>query len=500
MAVSGTGMTVICSSGRKSRREFWRNKITRNKAKDAESYASLKKEGWYILTIWECALKGRTRRPLDQVLDMAADWLVYGSRDRQIRASNTGQTAAMKRGFLSEYFEGVAVKRLSAVEADPAFSNQHEFNGVSAMKKMLGTGRQSFPARFAYLGEDEEETLTAECFLTWYDAREAHPTRSEYRLYFPSTVVMERAAEGDLMVIGKRPDGTLSVIIAMAGSTAENQLKWLFGVPVQIETRFEVRTFEDDSDVEVNFAARFILEELGVEVEEADTDRLDSLVEKFNGVFPSTAIFSAFARDTLPEVDPREDPDAALLAWMEQEEKLFRRLENQVVSERLKQGFRVEDSADVDAFISYSLSVQNRRKSRAGYALEHHLDEIFRETGLRYDRQAVTENNAKPDFLFPGVDEYQDETFPSARLFMLGVKTTCKDRWRQVLSEAKRIKQKHLLTLEPAISTNQTAEMGSHRVQLVMPSGLHNTYTAQQQAWLFNLKDFIGVVRERQTF
>ena len=68
-----------------SRREFWRTKIMRNREKDAESYARLKEEGWYILTIWECALKGRTRRPLEQVLDMAADWLVHGRRDRQIR-------------------------------------------------------------------------------------------------------------------------------------------------------------------------------------------------------------------------------------------------------------------------------------------------------------------------------------------------------------------------------------------------------------------------------
>ena len=404
----------------------------------------------------------------------------------------------MKKGFLSEYFEGVAVKRLSAVEADTGSSNQHEFNGVGDMRKMLGSGRQCFPARFSYLDEDEEDTLSSECFLTWYDAREAHPTRSEYRLYFPPTVVMERAAAGDLMVIGKRPDGTLQVIIAMAGSTAENQLKWLFGVPVQIETRFEVRAFENDSDIEVSFAARFILEELGVEVEEADTDRLDSLVERFHGVFPSTAIFSAYARETLPEVDPRENPDAALLAWMEQEEKLFRRLENQIVSERLKEGFRVEDSADVEAFISYSLSVQNRRKSRAGYALEHHLNEIFMENDVRFERQAVTENNAKPDFLFPGMVEYHDETFPPARLSMLGVKTTCKDRWRQVLSEAKRIKQKHLFTLEPAISINQTSEMGAHHVRLVLPAGLHNTYTVEQQGRLLDLQNFIEVVKERE--
>jgi DNA mismatch endonuclease (patch repair protein) len=69
----------------KTRREFWHKKLLRNQEKDVESYASLKKDGWYILTIWECALKGRTRRPMDKVLDMAADWLVSGQRDRQIK-------------------------------------------------------------------------------------------------------------------------------------------------------------------------------------------------------------------------------------------------------------------------------------------------------------------------------------------------------------------------------------------------------------------------------
>ena len=117
---------------------------------------------------------------------------------------------------------------------------------------------------------------------------------------------------------------------------------------------------------------------------------------------------------------------------------------------------------------------------------------------MRYTRQAVTENNAKPDFLFPGEAEYHDEIFSSARLSMLGVKTTCKDRWRQVLSEAKRIKQKHLFTLEPAISVNQTSEMVAHHVQLVLPAGLHNTYTPEQQGTLDNLQGFIEVVRERQ--
>jgi DNA mismatch endonuclease (patch repair protein) len=68
----------------KTRRAFWRTKISRNQEKDAESYASLKEDGWYILTIWECALKGRTRRPLDQIMNVAEDWLLNGLHDRQI--------------------------------------------------------------------------------------------------------------------------------------------------------------------------------------------------------------------------------------------------------------------------------------------------------------------------------------------------------------------------------------------------------------------------------
>ena len=69
----------------KTRRGFWHKKLLRNQEKDAESYTRLKKDGWYILTIWECALKGRTRKPLDKVLDMTADWLVSGQRNRQIQ-------------------------------------------------------------------------------------------------------------------------------------------------------------------------------------------------------------------------------------------------------------------------------------------------------------------------------------------------------------------------------------------------------------------------------
>ncbi len=404
----------------------------------------------------------------------------------------------MKKGFLSEYFDGVVAKRLSGVESDSGQSNQHEFNGVKPLKKLLGEEKLAdCPARFVWLGE-ENEGLSEDSSVTWYDSRESHPSRSEFRLYFRSNPVMELASTGDLLIVARRSSGEIMIIIASAESTVENQLLWLFGVPVQVGTGFEYRVFEDAEDTEIDFAAKYILDELGIEIEEPEADRLDSLLERFNGVFPKTAIFSAFARDTIPEVNPQDDPDAALLAWMGQEEKLFRRMERHLVTDRLKSGFSGAGGVDVEGFISFSLSVQNRRKSRAGYAFENHLEEIFKSHNVAYDRHAVTENNSKPDFLFPGAMEYHNSEFSSSMLTMLGMKTTCKDRWRQVLSEAARIPDKHLITLEPGISENQTNEMLANRLQLVLPRGLHGTYRQSQQKWLMDLGDFIDLVKGRE--
>src|SRR3546814_14043654 len=81
---------------------------------------------------------------------------------------------------------------------------------------------------------------------------------------------------------------------------------------------------------------------------------------------------------------------------------------------------------------------------------------------------------------------------------MLAVKSTCKDRWRQVLAEADKIDDKHLLTLEPRISANQTSEMQAKRLQLVVPRPLHETYNADQQAWLFDIRAFTELALSRQ--
>jgi hypothetical protein len=406
----------------------------------------------------------------------------------------------MKKGFLSKFFTGIAVKRLSAVEANLDRSNQHEFNGDKALKNIFGSvqgsEKKKFKAQFIYPSEKEGETLSVDGSLTWYDARDKHPTRSEYRLYFSSTPVSEISSERDLLIIGRQPDNTVSVIVAPSDSTIENQLLWLFGLS-GINDSFSTVEFKDEKDIELGFGSHYILEELGLSYNEPDENYLEIMVRNFGESFPTTRIFSEFSRQTIPEVTSAENPDTALLSWMEREEILFRTFERHIVAERLKTGFGRE-GADVDGFISFSLSVQNRRKSRAGLALENHLEEVCREHSLKYSRGKETENRAKPDFIFPGIEQYQNSVFPENRLSMLGVKTTCKDRWRQVTTEANRVKHKHLLTLEPSISTGQTEEMKANFLQLVIPKELHSTYKPGQQKWLWKLTDFLTLAKENQ--
>jgi hypothetical protein len=352
-----------------------------------------------------------------------------------------------------------------------------------------------YQATFIWIG-GEQEALSEEGFLTWYESRK--PPRSEHRLYFPTNAVCAAAVEGDALFIAKRTDNTLMAIIVPAESTVQNQLLWLFGLEEQPAFKFEALEISSDNAAELDFTARYVLDELGIEVEEPETDRLDALIEKFGLKFPTTRVFSELARSSLPEISALDDPDLALMAWIDREEQLFRRLERHIVADRIKGGFLSTDGADVDGFLGFSLSVQNRRKSRAGQALESHLEAVFVAHSLRFARGAETENRNKPDFLFPGQDEYRDPLFPTARLTMLGSKSTLKDRWRQVLSEAQRIDEKHLLTLEPSISENQTDEMQAKRLQLVLPEALHSTYRERQRGWLMKLGDFVALVKERQ--
>ena len=390
-------------------------------------------------------------------------------------------------GRLSQVVVGSAVKTLAAVEAMPSRSHQHEFNGVTALKELFGESRRTFAATFLYLDDDEDRVVSSSAFLTWYDSRERHTTRSEFRLYFPSTDATERLHPGDTATFIRRTDDTVLVVFTPPDTSSQQQVLWLLGLTAPTQ---RVQVASPDWDPEVGFAAREILAQLGIETAVApvtEESELEILLDRYGTGFPSTREFSAFARQLVLEADPVADPDEALMAWLEREEALFRQLEKHLVLQRLREGF----AEDVDGFISYSLSIQNRRKSRVGHALENHIEAILKSHGVAFSKGPVTEGRSRPDFLFPSIEDYRDPSFPAEQLRMLGVKTTCKDRWRQILSEADRIERKHLLTLEPGLSTNQMTEMHARRVELVVPREIGKTLPAGTGITVLRVSDFV---------
>ena len=86
--------------------------------------------------------------------------------------------------------------------------------------------------------------------------------------------------------------------------------------------------------------------------------------------------------------------------------------------------------------------------------------------------------------------------YPVERLQLLVVKTTCRDRWRQILNESQRVKIKHLLTLQEGISENQYSEMKDSGVKLIVPEPFHTTFPKAIRNELMSLEDFVKEVKE----
>ncbi len=188
------------------------------------------------------------------------------------------------------------------------------------------------------------------------------------------------------------------------------------------------------------------------------------------------------------------DIDKRILARRECEFLIFQSIEEAIELPTIQKGFD-----NIDEFVQRAQTILQRRKSRSGRSLELHARQIFREEGLvedtDFDFQPRVEGGKAPDYLFPIAANYDDLSFPTGRLRMLAVKTTCKDRWRQVLNEADRIETKHLLTLQEGVSENQFREMRDANLQLVVPAPLHRHYPESIRGQLMSLSQFVSEVK-----
>jgi hypothetical protein len=209
-------------------------------------------------------------------------------------------------------------------------------------------------------------------------------------------------------------------------------------------------------------------------------------------IFPSG---SDIIRKTIEmRPDRKLSPDKRLQRRRDCEFQIFRSVEQAIELPKITAGF-----TSIDDFVIRAQTILQRRKARSGRSLELHTLEIFTEErlieGQDFSHQPESDAGKRPDFLFPSEAAYKDTDFPEDQLRMLAVKTTCKDRWRQILNEANRIPIKHLLTLQEGVSLSQFKEMTEAGVRLVVPETLKESYPEEIRQRLQSLENFIDEIR-----
>lgn len=235
-----------------------------------------------------------------------------------------------------------------------------------------------------------------------------------------------------------------------------------------------------------------------VSIETKEKVAISQFIDGLTVDFPASIEMASAARKIVFEVFQTanitiKDPDTALLQWTETEYRLFREIEHSRYGNIIAKGF-----ISVDDFIALANQVLNRRKSRAGKSLEHHLSAIFDDNNIQYSAQAITEGNKRPDFLFPSEKAYHDANFSINNICTLAAKTTCKDRWRQILNEADRLRDenKYLCTMQQGISSAQMDEMQSEKVVLVVPKPYISTYPQDKRERIWTVSKFVSYVKD----
>ena len=333
-------------------------------------------------------------------------------------------------------------------------------------------------------GENKEKTVlikwqndfTTESCMKYY----GQGTRNEYRITrfgrgFP---FLKDDNVGDLLIIAKY--------------TEEDYAGFVLSSDVDIDEFFATFNLAPDETNQL----------IDVDGNVRPDEKIDLLLREFVShfnKFPETRQMAQGARDCfntaygVADNVQKSKPDEILLNWVDAEYRLFKFMEEKVYADVMTKPF-----GSIDAFVQMANEVLNRRKSRAGKSLEHHLADIFAKNELMFEEQAVTEDNKKPDFLFPNAECYHNLQFPADDLIVLGAKTTCKDRWRQVLTEADRVDVKFLFTLQQGISKNQLKEMHDSRLTLVVPQKYIASFPQEYQGEISDLKGFIQMVRKKQ--
>lgn len=306
-------------------------------------------------------------------------------------------------------------------------------------------------------------------------------TRNEYRLTrfgrgFP---FLQDENIGDLLIIAKTSNDFYEAFV--------------------LQTDEEIEDFFAELNISTTDTNGIIPKQFEQEAEDILLQCFEAYIKSVKVDFPPTVDLASNARNCylgaykINSQLIKKNPDKQILDWIDAEFQLFKAFENDRYSTTILTKFN-----SVEELIITANTILNRRKSRAGKSLEHHLSEVFNTFGLMFTTQAKTEGNKKPDFLFPDIEAYQNPSFREDKLIVLAAKTTCKDRWRQILNEADRIKTKHLFTLQQGISKNQLEEMYKYDVCLIVPRPYLKSFPPEFRDRILTLDKFVNRVKSIQ--
>lgn len=257
-----------------------------------------------------------------------------------------------------------------------------------------------------------------------------------------------------------------------------------------------------DDDIEeiqaalgVELIRNWVAYEEGIAIQETEDVCLNRKFREFVATvqeLPPGVVFSTATKEAL--IDCVHGflgftPDEQLIHFVNQEYTLYKMAERKVFEPEVTRLFR-----DIDDFIETAMHILQRRRARAGRSLENHVDFLLTQAGIPHEMRPSVDKT-EPDIIIPNKMAYDDPQFPEAKLFMIALKTTCKDRWRQVTREAPRINRKHIITMQKGISLRQLEEMSHLNVSLVVPEKLHKEYPRDARKSLLTLQLFLELLR-----
>src|SRR6266853_937609 len=311
--------------------------------------------------------------------------------------------------------------------------------------------------------------------VKWYGVG----TRSEYRItgFGKDFPFISHEAVGDLLVL--------------VPEVAQKEFR---GYVLDLEDDIEEITSQLGISPAKNWAL-YIRDSDKLESEDECVDRNFKAFVKPIEEFPTGEVFSSETWRILEECIKsfgKWSADKAMVQCMATEFNMFKYVERQLCQEALVRAYK-----DVDDFIATAQTMLQRRKSRAGRSLENHVEHYLTAAGIPHKMRPKI--GGKPDVVIPSEEAYRDAKFPDEKLFLVAVKTTCKDRWPQVLKEGKRVPLKHLLTFQKGMAISQLQEMKESNVQLVVPEPLHDRYPSEKKSGvkILTVQQFIETVKKR---